>query len=99
MSSKRPDPEAVRQLIGRACLALDDADFDTFLDLCATECHYRIRVWSPELDKEMIWLEHDRDGLTTFWNFSGALSGMTTTVRIPSRRPTSATACAWLPDE
>ncbi len=64
MNSKAPDPDAVRQLIGRACLALDDGDYQGFLALCAPDFGYRIRVFSPELGKEMIWLEHDRDGLT-----------------------------------
>ena len=56
--------EAVRPLIGRLGLALDDGNFDAFLALCDDPFHYRIRVWSPELKKQMTWLEHDRGGLT-----------------------------------
>ena len=56
--------EAVRPLIGGASLALDDGDFARFLGYCDDPFHYRIRVWSPELKKQMTWLEHDRDGLT-----------------------------------
>lgn len=56
--------EAVRPLIGGASLALDDGDFETFLGYCDDPFNYRIRVWSPELKKDMTWLEHDRAGLT-----------------------------------
>lgn len=56
--------EAVRPLIGKLSLALDDGNFAAFLALCDDPFSYRIRVWSPELKKQMTWLEHDRDGLT-----------------------------------
>lgn len=56
--------EAVRPLIGGASLALDDGDFETFLGYCDDPFNYRIRVWSPDLKKDMTWLEHDRPGLT-----------------------------------
>ncbi len=56
--------EAVRPLIGRLALALDDGNFAAFLALCDDPFNYRIRVWSPELKKQMTWLEHDREGLT-----------------------------------
>ena len=55
--------EPIRSLVGRGCLALDDGDFNGYLDLCAPEFAYRIVVWSPELGKDMVWLDHDRDGL------------------------------------
>ena len=57
------DAEGARQLIGRAGLLLDDSDYEGFLALCAPDFSYRIRVWSPELGKDMIWLEHDYGGL------------------------------------
>jgi methanesulfonate monooxygenase subunit beta len=56
--------DPIRSLVGRSCLALDDGDFDGYLDLCAPEFAYSIVVWSPELGKEMVWLDHDRDGLS-----------------------------------
>lgn len=56
--------EAVRPLIGRLALSLDDGNFAAFLALCDDPFNYRIRVWSPELKKQMTWLEHDREGLT-----------------------------------
>lgn len=60
--------EAVRPLIGGISLALDDGDFASFLGYCDDPFHYRIRVWSPELKKDMTWLEHDREGLTELFN-------------------------------
>ena len=57
------DNEAIRTLIAKSCLTLDDGDFSAHLALCVQDYTYRIKVWSPELRKDMIWLEHDRDGL------------------------------------
>ena len=57
---KVPITEAVRELVGQAALALDAEAFDTFLGLCTEDFQYRIRVMSPELGQEMIWLEQSR---------------------------------------
>lgn len=54
---------AARELAARACLALDEADYAGFLALCSERFHYVIAVYSPELRREMIWLEHDLEGL------------------------------------
>lgn len=58
-----PGNDAVRELIYRSCRCLDTHDFDGYIALCAPTFRYRIVVHSPELRKEMIWLNHDRDGL------------------------------------
>lgn len=55
--------EAVRNLVAATCLALDDEDFARFLALCEPEFSYAIRVYSPELRREMTWLEHDLAGM------------------------------------
>lgn len=60
--------DTMRQLIGQGCLALDDADFDGFLALCTEDIGYRIEVWSPELRQNMIWLEHDKEGLRALFD-------------------------------
>lgn len=60
--------EAVRPLIGRLSLALDDGRFDTFLGLCDDPFNYRILTWSPELKRQMTWLEHNREGLADLFN-------------------------------
>ena len=54
---------AVRDLIYRSCLRLDAGDFPGWLDLCAPDFRYTITAYSPEIRKEMTWLEHDRDGM------------------------------------
>ena len=54
----------LRDLIHRSCLFLDDSDWDGYLDLCTDDFTYRIAAFSPELRKEMVWLEQDRIGMT-----------------------------------
>ena len=54
---------AVRGLIYRSCLRLDEGDFPGWLDLCAPEFRCTITAYSPEIRKEMVWLDHDRDGM------------------------------------
>lgn len=56
--------DALRALIHRSCLLLDDGDWDAYLDLCTTDFTYRITAFSPELRKDMVWLEQDRAGMT-----------------------------------
>jgi methanesulfonate monooxygenase small subunit len=55
--------ERVRELIYRSCLHLDEGDFEGWLGLCASEFRYTITAYSPEIRKEMTWLDHDRDGM------------------------------------
>jgi methanesulfonate monooxygenase subunit beta len=63
-TATRNDVEsAVRGLIYRSCLRLDEGDFSGWLDLCAPEFRYAITAYSPEIRKEMTWLDHDRDGM------------------------------------
>ena len=54
---------AVRELIYRSCLRLDAGDFPGWLELCAPGFRYTITAYSPEIRKEMTWLEQDRDGM------------------------------------
>ncbi len=63
MASDFPTPNPIQQLIGAAALALDAEAFDDFLALCTADFHYQIRVSSPELGKDMIWLEQSREEL------------------------------------
>lgn len=42
---------------------MDEKDFGGYLDLCDAHYHYAISAYSPEIRKEMIWLEHDREGM------------------------------------
>jgi methanesulfonate monooxygenase small subunit len=58
---------AIEELVYRSCLALDDKDFKGFLDLCDAAFRYSITAYSPEIRKDMIWLDHDRAGIETLF--------------------------------
>jgi methanesulfonate monooxygenase small subunit len=53
----------IEELVYRSCLALDDRDFKGFLALCDAAFRYKVTVYSPEIRKEMVWLDHDRAGM------------------------------------
>ena len=53
----------IEELVYKTCLTLDAKDFNAFLALCDTQFHYAITAFSPEIRKEMTWLEHDKDGM------------------------------------
>lgn len=53
----------LRSLVHRSCLCLDDSDWEGYLDLCTEDFTYRIITHSPELRKDMVWLEQDRAGM------------------------------------
>ncbi|MBA2548863.1 MAG: nuclear transport factor 2 family protein [Burkholderiaceae bacterium] len=57
------DRIAIEELIYRSCLALDRKDFKAYLDLCDEDFRYTIAAYSPEIRKDMIWLDHDKPGL------------------------------------
>jgi methanesulfonate monooxygenase subunit beta len=57
--------QAIEELVYRSCLALDDRDFKGFLALCDEDFRYTIKAYSPEIRKDMVWLDHDRKGLDT----------------------------------
>ena len=44
-------------------MTLDDKKFNDYLDLCDPAYHYAITAYSPEIRKEMTWLEHDKMGM------------------------------------
>jgi methanesulfonate monooxygenase small subunit len=53
----------ITALIYKSFLTLDDLNFTEFLNLCAPNYHYKITAYSPEIRKEMIWLEESRQSL------------------------------------
>ena len=53
----------VEELVYRTCMKLDALDFSGFLALCDEKFHYIITAYSPEIKKEMTWLEHDNAGM------------------------------------
>lgn len=60
---KQIDKEAVRDLIYRSCLTLDRMDFNSYMSLCDPDFHYVISTYSPELRKDIVWLDHDWKGM------------------------------------
>lgn len=59
------DRVAIEELVYRSCLFLDDKKFTEYLSLCDEGFRYSIAAHSPEIRKDMIWLDHDKRGLTT----------------------------------
>ena len=59
--------KAVEELVYRSCLALDAKDFKAYLELCAEDFRYTISTYSPEIRREMVWLDHDRKGMETLF--------------------------------
>ena len=57
--------KSVEELVYRSCLALDTKDYKAFLALCDEEFRYTISTYSPEIRREMVWLDHDRKGMDT----------------------------------
>lgn len=58
---------AISELICRSCMTLDEKKFNDYLELCDPSYQYKITAYSPEIRKEMTWLEHDRDGMKTLF--------------------------------
>lgn len=54
---------SIEEVVYRSCLHLDEKKFNEFLELCDPAFHYAITAYSPEIRKEMIWLEHDKPSL------------------------------------
>jgi methanesulfonate monooxygenase small subunit len=59
--------QAIEELVYRSCLALDTKDFKGFLDLCDPDFRYTITTHSPEIKRDMIWLDHDKKGMETLF--------------------------------
>ena len=59
--------QQIEELIYRSCLALDDRDYKGFLELCDAGFRYKVAAYSPEIRKEMVWLDHDRNGMETLF--------------------------------
>jgi methanesulfonate monooxygenase subunit beta len=57
----------VEELVYRSCLALDAKDYKAFLALCEDDFRYTISTYSPEIRREMVWLDHDRKGMETLF--------------------------------
>ena len=63
----QPDRTAIEELVYRSCLALDEKNFKGYLDLCEADYRYSITAHSPEIRKDMIWLDHDKPGMQSLF--------------------------------
>jgi methanesulfonate monooxygenase small subunit len=64
---KTEQRQVIEELIYRSCLALDARDYKSFLDLCEPGFRYTITTHSPEIKRDMVWLDHDRKGMETLF--------------------------------
>lgn len=58
----------VEELIYKSCMLLDEKNWKGFLDLCEPEFRYTVTAMSPEIRKDMTWLDHDKSGMQTLFN-------------------------------
>ena len=59
--------QAIEELIYRSCLALDAREYKAFLGMCENDFRYTIATYSPEIRRDMVWLDHDRKGMETLF--------------------------------
>ncbi len=59
--------DQIRNFIADTCNSLDKCNFNNFLKMCSKEFKYTISIYSPDLLKDMVWLEHDINGLKTLF--------------------------------
>ena len=59
--------QAIEELIYRSCLALDAREYKAFLGMCEDDFRYTIATYSPEIRRDMVWLDHDRKGMETLF--------------------------------
>jgi len=75
----------ISTLVYRTCLLLDAEKFDDYLALCSTDFHYQIKADSPELGKEMVWLDLNREELANL------LENVPNHIRLPGKFARQAT--------
>jgi methanesulfonate monooxygenase subunit beta len=59
--------EAFAELVYQGALLLDAGDHPGFLALCAPDFRYTIGAHSPELRRQMVWLDHDKAALANLY--------------------------------
>ena len=64
----QPDRIAIEELVYRSCLALDAGDFKAYIALTDDGFRYTVTAYSPEIRKEMIWLDHDKAEMQLLFN-------------------------------
>jgi len=54
---------ALTDVIAHGAALLDERRFGEWLELTAPDFRYRIEAYSPDIRREMTWLDHDRAGM------------------------------------
>ena len=57
----------IEELVYRSSMALDECNFKAFLELCDDAFRYSITAYSPEIRKQMTWLDLDKAGMGTLF--------------------------------
>lgn len=55
--------DAISRLVYATAVKLDAEDFKGFLRQCSESLRYTIRAYSPELGRDMVWLDHNHKGM------------------------------------
>lgn len=58
----------IKSMLHESFVRLDDEDYDAYLELCAPAFRYRITTYSPDLRKDQVWLDHDREEMAELFN-------------------------------
>ncbi len=59
---------AVEELIYETCTALDQLNYSGYMGLCGDDFEYLLTAYSPEIRKDMIWLDHGRAEMENLFN-------------------------------
>ena len=57
----------IEELVYASCLLLDEKNYQGYMALCDEGFQYTITTHSPEIRRDMVWLDHDRKGLETLF--------------------------------
>lgn len=60
--------DAIRHLVYQSCRRLDQEDFAAYMQLCTKDFQYRIVAYSPDLRRDMVWLDHDHAGMVAMFD-------------------------------
>lgn len=60
----------ITELVHATCETLDREAFEDYLALFHSDAWYEIVVYSPDIQKDMVWLAHDKRALTELLNMA-----------------------------
>jgi len=57
----------VESVVYQSALLLDGREFQGYLDLCEPDFRYVVGAYSPEIRRDMVWLDHDKPALRSLF--------------------------------